>query len=255
MFRRFVSIMLFSYAFCCILFCQDTQLRQKANDAFNELSEQKLTLRFFNALNGSGIANADVNFEEGGNFKTDSDGKVLFTSPIENGQLKISFKAKGYITSDFTVEIMAGTIFFNRFSVSPSLPKGSIRIVLDWDKEPSDLDAHLVKQGSYHISYRDMKTSADGIAKLDHDEMNGYGPETITLNSLDLEGSYEYFVNNFSEKNKSNTTGLSRSKAVVKVFSGLRLQKIYQVPTDIIGLIWKVFRIENGEIVDVNDVY
>jgi uncharacterized protein YfaP (DUF2135 family) len=124
---------------------------------------------------------------------------------------------------------------------------------LDWDKEPGDLDAHLVKQNSYHISYRNMKTSIDGLAKLDHDAMNGYGPETITLNNVDSDGKYEFYVHNFSEQNKNASAGLSRSKATVKVFSSAGLQKIYHVPTDRIGLIWKVFLIENGEIVDIDE--
>jgi hypothetical protein len=253
MYRRFLCVIFSGSIFFCFSFCQDTQLRQKANDAFRELGEQKLTLRFINALDGSGIAHADVNFEEGGNFKTDTEGKVQFTPPMENGQLNVSFKAKGYVSSSFTIEIMAGTLFFNRLSVSPTLPGGSIRIVLDWDKEPVDLDAHLVKEGSYHISYRDMKASSDGFAKLDHDAMNGYGPETITLNSLDSDGKYEFYVHDFSDKNKSNSTGLSRSKATVKIFGSSGLQKIYKATTDNIGVTWKVFRIEHGEIMDVNE--
>jgi hypothetical protein len=246
--------MYFSTIFFCFSLCQDAQIRQKADDAFNELSRQKLTLRFFNALSGTGIANADVNFEEEGNLRTDAEGKVLFTPPFENGQLNVNFKAKGYINSNFTIEIISGTLFFNRFSISPKLLEGTICIVLDWDKDPSDLDAHLVKQGFYHISYRDMKVSSDGSAKLDHDATNGYGPETITLHSLDSEGKYEYYVHNFSEKHRSDATGLSRSKAMVKVFSSLGLQKIYQVATDHTGDIWKVFRIEDGEIADVNEL-
>jgi uncharacterized protein YfaP (DUF2135 family) len=98
-----------------------------------------------------------------------------------------------------------------------------------------------------------MKASSDGFAKLDHDAMNGYGPETITLNSLDSDGKYEFYVHDFSDKNKSNSTGLSRLKAIVKIFSSSGLQKIYKVTTDNIGVTWKVFRIEHGEIMDVNE--
>jgi hypothetical protein len=98
-----------------------------------------------------------------------------------------------------------------------------------------------------------MRASSDGKVTLDHDAINGYGPETITLNSLDSDGKYEFYVHNYSENNKSNSAGLSRSRASVKVFSSLGLQKIYQVPSDRIGIMWKVFKIENGEIVDVNE--
>ncbi len=62
---------------------------------------------------------------------------------------------------------------------------GSIRIILDWDKSPNDLDAHLVKDGDYHISYRNKRVADDGAAQLDRDDMNGYGPETITINNVE----------------------------------------------------------------------
>ena len=71
-------------------------------------------------------------------------------------------------------EVIAGTIFWNRFTVSPNIEMGSIRIVLDWDKKPKDLDAHFVKEGDYHISYHNMKVSDDGSARLDRDDQNGF---------------------------------------------------------------------------------
>jgi hypothetical protein len=114
MYRRFVCIVFSGFMLFCFSFCQVTQIRQKADDAFNELSEQKFTLRFFNALNGTGIADAIVAIEDVGNLRTDAEGKVLFTTSLENDQLKVSFSSKGYINSDFAIEIMAGTIFFNR---------------------------------------------------------------------------------------------------------------------------------------------
>jgi hypothetical protein len=235
-------------------YSQIQSIRNKVDDAFKELEDSSLTLRFINALNGNGIPNADVKIEKAGTMTTDFEGKALFKPPFNNGQLNVEFKCKGYVTSTFKIEIMASSLFFNRFSVSPQLLQGVIRIVLDWDKEPKDLDAHLVKQGAYNISYRDMKASSDGKVTLDHDATNGYGPETITINSIDRDGKYEFFVHNFSGMNKGDAKGLSESKGSVKIYSRTGLLKFYQVPTDQSGLFWKVFRIENGEIVDVNDI-
>ena len=234
--------------------CQDKSLPTKANDAFEELSEGKLTLHFLNALNGEGIADASITIDSVGNMRSDTEGNVSFASPIDNGELKVTFKAKGYVTSKFTIEIMAGTIFFNRFSVSPSLLTGQVRIVLDWDKNPPDLDAHLTKDGAYHISYRNMKASGDGTAKLDHDATNGYGPETITINAIDPDGSYEFFVHDFTDRDAMNSNALSSSKATVKVFSSQGIAEIYHVPEQLVGRFWKVFRIQHGDIVPVNEV-
>ena len=51
----------------------------------------------------------------------------------------------------YKFEVVAETIFFNRYTVSPVTKLGAIRIVLDWDRRPSDLDLHVIKEGSYHI--------------------------------------------------------------------------------------------------------
>lgn len=252
--RRNLILTLILLIYFVPAFAQDNSLHSKAHDVFDELSEGKLVLHFFNALNGKGIPNADVNIEQIGDLKSDVEGRVLFASPIDNGTLKVSFQSKGYASSVFTIELMAGTIFFNRFSVSPSLLRGQIRIVLDWDKNPPDLDAHLVKQGAYHISYRDMKTSSDSQAQLDHDATTGYGPETITISSIDPGGSYDFFVHNFTDRNATNSLNLSESKATIKVFSSQGLIKIYHITPEIIGRYWKVFRIEHGEVSDVGEI-
>ncbi|MBK6681726.1 MAG: hypothetical protein IPG53_17880 [Ignavibacteriales bacterium] len=88
------------------------------------------------------------------------------------------------------MEVMAGTIIRNRYSISPKMPLGYLRVVLDWGDSPRDLDAHLVKTNGYHISYRNMMVSADGVAKLDRDDLDGQGPETITATSIDKNGEY-----------------------------------------------------------------
>jgi hypothetical protein len=235
-------------------FSQNQFIKTKADDAFKELEDSSLTLRFINALTGKYISDAAVTIEKVGVATTDFEGKVLFKPPFDDGQLLVEFTCKGYVSTSFHIEIMAGSLFFNRFSISPNLLQGAIRIVLDWDNDPKDLDAHLIKQGAYHISYRDMRASSDGKVTLDHDATEGYGPETITMNAIDRDGKYEFFVHNFSEMHKSNSRGLSESKAGVKVYSSKGLVKMYQVPTDQIGLYWRVFQIENGNFVDINEL-
>ena len=150
---------------------------------------------------------------------------------------------------------MAGTLFFNRFSVSPSLPLGSVRIVLDWGEKPRDLDAHLIKQNGYHISYRNKKISADGIAQLDRDDTDGFGPETITTSELDQNSIYYYFVHNYSNKNIASSTALSNSRAGVKVYGGdNQLLEVFQAPLKQMGNYWHVFKIVNDKLVPVMEI-
>ena len=157
-----------------------TKVRDRSHDAMEELESGRLTMRFFNALTGNPIKGGRVSIQGKGDFDTDVEGRVQFEPPDEDGELPIAFRAPGFITSEFSVEIMNGTLYFNRFSVSPIMDVHQVRIVLDWGEEPRDLDLHFVKDGGYHISYRNMHTLADGNGRLDRDDTRGYGPETIT---------------------------------------------------------------------------
>ncbi len=120
----------------------------KFNDVFEEEENSNLTLRFFNALNGEPIEGGAVTLGSSFDFSTDEEGKIRFPVPDDDGIISVRFKKEGFITSDFTVEVIAGTLFFNRFSVSPELDLKELRIVLDWDKAPGDLDAHFIKKNS-----------------------------------------------------------------------------------------------------------
>jgi len=226
--------------------------RDKITDVFDELESDQLSLRFLDALTGDGISDGQVLIEGIGSYQTDFEGKLMFDIPPD-GFYHIKFQRQGYISSDFKIEIMAGTLFFNRFSISPEVPLGTIRVVLDWDKNPKDLDAHLEKRGDYHISYRNKSVSADGVAKLDRDDTNGYGPETITANAVDPGGVYHYFVHDYSNKDRDNCKKLSKSKASVKIYGGdNRLLHVFDIPRDQIGNHWFVFSIENGKISSQN---
>ncbi|MFA6456974.1 MAG: hypothetical protein WCW40_09145 [Bacteroidota bacterium] len=232
------------------------QVKVKAADVFEELESGSLTLRFFNAVNGVPLVGGDVEIDSIGNFVTDEEGKILFSAPAENGLYRALVRAEGYIPAEFPLEIMAGTIFFNRISISPKLDLKSVRIVLDWDKAPLDLDAHFEKSGSdgYHISFRNMKVLADGTGRLDIDAMKGYGPETITVNEVSTASIYTYSVHDYSNRIRKQSTALSDSKGTVKVYADGRLLKIFQVPRKKEGTVWNVFTIEQGQVREVHQL-
>jgi len=228
---------------------------ERADDVFRELESEKLTLRFFNAVNGEPIPDAKVEIENVGEYQSDFEGKVLFAAPEEDGQYKVTVEKKGFIRSVFSIDIQVGSLIFNRFSISPGLPPGAIRIALDWSKKPRDLDAHLVKMGSFHISYRNKKVSQDGVARLDRDDTDGFGPETITANRIDDNAVYHYFIHNYSNRKKSSDKNLSNSKASVKFFGGSNeLLGVFQVASNNEGTYWHVLSIIKGQIVPVNKI-
>jgi len=131
---------------------------------------------------------------------------------------------------------------------------GAIRIVLDWDKKPADLDAHFVKEGDYHISYREMTVTDDASARLDRDDRDGYGPETITVKDIEEKAEYTYYVKDFTNKDAKNSKQLSKSKAMVKIYGEGKLLNIWQLSEKQKGNAWAVFTIQNGKIVPTDEV-
>jgi len=234
--------------------CLDAQVRSRSVDVFEELETGNLTLRFFNALTGKPIEGGSVVIERTGEYGTDEEGKVVFPPPDEDGVLQVSFTATGYVPTQFQIEILAGTIYFNRISISPMLDIKFLRVVVDWGKDPLDLDAHFVKKDGYHLSYRNMRVLADGTGMLDIDAMKGFGPETITVHEVSNRSIYEYSVHDYTNHTAQNSKSLSRSKATVKVYGDGKLLNIFQVPREREGNIWKVFKIEQGQVREIRQV-
>lgn len=214
----------------------------------DEMDEDNFTVRFYDALTGQAIKGGTVTVEGFGTFTTDAEGKIKFPRTDEDQVLLLTFNADGYITTDVKTEIVAGTIFYNRISISPEMSMENVRIILDWGRRPDDLDAHLEKKGSYHISYRNMKASDDGEARLDRDDRDSWGPETITIQEVETDGDYEFWVHDFTNRDNENSRKLSRSKAVVKVYADNSLQYVINVPEGKHGNRWNVFTINDGQI-------
>ncbi|TKD70719.1 cell wall-binding repeat-containing protein [Pseudalkalibacillus hwajinpoensis] len=219
-----------------------------------------------NALNGNPVNGATITFRKGVNSK---DGEVVqTTSTDENGEYKIKLDAgsytgtitkEGYVAATFTITSLGGLHSKNQnATITPLLADEETRIILSWGENPSDLDSHLV--GSYdgaelfHIYYADDYYKDGELAvTLDRDDTTSYGPETITLNQTEG-GVYEYFVHDYSNQGEYGSTALSESDAKVEIYKGSYLIKTFYVPTNKTGVIWKVFNIENGQIIPINKV-
>lgn len=254
---RIVSTILLLGLLFQSLLAQDNRdkFRNKFDDVMEEEEEGNLTLRFFNALTGDPVEGAIVTIDSEQEFRSDAEGKVRFTVPDEDGFLQVHFECPRYITSVFKVEVIAGTLFFNRISVSPVLDLKKIRMVLDWDQEPVDLDAHFMKKNGYHLSFHHTKVLSDGSGQLDRDDMDGYGPETITVNNVDDLATYDFFVHDFTNRQNGSSRALSESKATVKVYAEGRLLYVFQIPRGEPGNKWSVFRISEGQFIETNQLF
>lgn len=138
------------------------------------------------------------------------------------------------------------------YAISPVMKDlDGMRIVLTWGKDPSDLDSHLVYPQN-HV-YFDHKQGVG--AELDVDDIDSYGPETITLNKKQFGDSYIYAVQDFTHHKDAQNDGLSNSQAKVFVYVGQSLVRTYYVPQGQRGNLWTVFRLNpNGDFEDINTV-
>jgi hypothetical protein len=136
------------------------------------------------------------------------------------------------------------------YALSPKLERlDGMRVVLNWGREPADLDGHLGFEDDHVFFLKKAGTDA----QLDVDHTDGFGPETITITRRHSGHRYVYAVQDFSGRSNPISSGLSRSDAKVFVYVGQTLVRSYYVPKNRVGNLWTVFAVsEDGEIQDIN---
>jgi len=231
---------------------QIDDIRKKVEDVGIE-SQGLFTLRFSNAVNKAPVAYATITMQGNKSILTDSDGKIRFEKKPD-GIYPFRFEKEGFMSEDFRIEISFGKILDNRYVVSPAIQKETIRIVLVWDENPADLDAHFIKDSEYRISSRDLKISDNEQVKLECESTNGYGPETVFVKNVDLNAEYTFVVSDYTHKDDENSVALSKSNAQVKVYSDGKLRYVWQPSKKQTGNIWMVFTIQNGKIIPTEEV-
>jgi len=212
-----------------------------------------------NALNATGISGVTMEIRKGVNvlsgeiietLTTDSSGN--YTLSLKTGSYTVSMKADGYKATSATLVIVGNQTKKKDLTLSPILADNSMRIILNWGQNPRDLDSHLVKKinGSqkYHIYYRShnigrgQSPTIEGD-QLDHDDRYSYGPETVTIQNVDANAVYTYYVHHYF-----GSSSLKNSSAKVEVNYGNQNILPFNVPNED-GRYWKVFEIVNGEVI------
>ena len=191
-------------------------------------------------------------------IKTESGYDGSYALELLAGEYNVEITANGFISEHFTIHIRKGEVIRNNnYTISPVLQEGEIRIVLEWGSSPRDLDSYLIGASSsgnnVNINYQNLQaiTAGNVIAELDLDDTDGYGPETITI--YDTGGQYEYSVHDFTNMNNNESSAIGSSGAAVKVYREGQGPIVFNVPYGI-GTWWTVFRIEEGEIITVNQM-
>ncbi|MEI6388586.1 MAG: hypothetical protein WCQ50_18375 [Spirochaetota bacterium] len=214
----------------------------------SELEEGELDgvimLRFKDAVSGESIPKVTVTLQGLAPQLTDARGIARFPadelSSIGDSILALSATAPGFLALKDSVMIADGSILSTakRFLMSKIIDPRDARIILEWDRTPSDLDAHLLGPG-FHVSYRDAKAMA-GKARLDRDATSGYGPETITITGIIPDAEYTYYVQNYSG-------GSPMKKVKVSVYINGELNRIVVIPEAKDRMV-TIFKIANGAI-------
>lgn len=198
------------------------------------------------------IENAEVILQKNGapsvSGRTDASGNVSINASFaDDNNATLIIKKPGYSTL-----VVKGPNNGLTYAISPVMQNlDGMRIVLSWGRTPSDLDAHLA-YGSDHIYFRHKDGSN---ANLDVDDVDSYGPETITINQRNNQ-EYIFAVHDFSDRSNPNTTNLSNSQAKVFVYIGESLVRTYYISGGSqTGNLWTVFKINaNGEMQDINTI-
>ncbi|MBI2568960.1 MAG: tetratricopeptide repeat protein [Candidatus Schekmanbacteria bacterium] len=180
---------------------------------------------------------------------TDSAGKVTFAvrpGGVDDGTLTMIVKKPGY--SNLVVKCPCDAM---TYALSPAMSElDAMRIVLNWGATPADLDSHLAFAGE-HVFF-DRRAGSD--AELDVDDVDSYGPETVTVQKKRPGVKYLYAVHNYTEGETKGSLSLSNvSQARVYVYVGSSQVRTFVPPKARAGNVWVVFGIgDNGELYDIN---
>ena len=164
---------------------------------------------------------------------------VRFYDLSNIGYHGVSVTAGGYYRYESYVTFSLSETKNLDFSLSPEMTAGEMRLVLNWGSMPRDLDLHVYTpaiDGRNHEVYWNAvgsKTYAPYVY-LDHDDQDGFGPETITI-AKPVSGVYRCYVENYS-----TSPTLSTSSGVVQIYTTDGLVQTVNVPGSGSGLYWYI---------------
>ena len=112
----------------------------------------------------------------------------------------------------------------------------------------------------FHVYFSDKNyydNNGNRVVNLDRDDTTSYGPETVTVYELKDQGTYSYYVFDYTNRSDSTSAEMGNiSRAKVKVYDKGNLVTTFSVPYGEAGTCWHVFNYdaESGVITPVNEV-
>lgn len=210
----------------------------------------RVTGNILDATNTAPMTGARVRLYAADTLVVDEVVSDSFDVPVEVGTYRMVVTAEGYQewARDVSVTVDEPVVAV-RVALSPVFGESDMaRMVLSWGREPSDLDSHLLGPG-FHLFFNQK---AAGGATLDVDDVDSFGPETVTIQQWQS-GLYRYYIQDFSAGANPQSTTLANSGAVVELYLDGADVQVFRVPEGV-GIFWHVFDYNRttGELIPVN---
>lgn len=231
------------------------------DDEDNSLVMGSASGRIKDASSGSGVGGVHLTVRKGSDNKvgsyvaeadTDSSGNYLLE--LEEGNYCVQVSKTGYIDNFENVSVMRNVDRTGIDIIISTELSGEIRLVLEWESTPSDLDIYLkgnTDSGTnINVNYLNMKeydSRGNCVAELDVDDRNGNGPETITL--YDIDGVYDVSVEDYT-----HTETMADTNVRVTIYLPDNTSQTITINHSIGSTdIWNVCSIDHGRITVKNN--
>ncbi|HET7433190.1 MAG TPA: peptidoglycan DD-metalloendopeptidase family protein, partial [Thermoanaerobaculia bacterium] len=149
-----------------------------------------------------------------------SNGNFTYQAPVDLGKLNLT---PGQ-TVPLEIRVIAKTTGNSTtiYKGKVKIKAASLRAVLTWDTNGTDVDLHVNSSTGQHAFYGAKFGITNGV--LDYDDVDGYGPETFTLSSRPAGVTYTISVHYYSDHGYGPTT------ATVKVYLDDKLETTFTTP-------------------------
>ena len=172
----------------------------------------------------------------------ESMGSVLLLAP---GEHSVRVQEDGFCAAEAAISVLPQEDKTIRLPISPELNAEEVaRVTLSWNREPRDLDLHLLYDStdidSPHVFFgkKEGFIKSGGIfAELDIDHLQPGGTETITIYRRGF-GSDQIFVHQFSE-----ISTLGESGASIEVFEHDCRSRRFVIPRECVERWYHAFDI------------